>query len=81
MGKGVWGVSVPKMALVLLPKMALNLQIRTYPGNRLHAKPAVFSSNCAVLCEAQVLVAIFLQSAPRHINGIYKDIELTNPCH
>lgn len=30
MGKGVWGVSVPKMALVLLPKMALNLQIKTY---------------------------------------------------
>jgi len=29
MGKGVWGVSVPKMALVLLPKMALNLQIKT----------------------------------------------------
>lgn len=40
MGKGVWGVSVPKMALVLLPKMALNLQIKTYPGNRLHAKHA-----------------------------------------
>lgn len=32
MGKGVWGVSVPKMALVLLPKMALNLQIRNEQG-------------------------------------------------
>jgi len=30
MGKGVWGVAVPKMALVLLPKTALNLQIKTY---------------------------------------------------
>jgi hypothetical protein len=32
MGKGVWGFTAPKMALVLLPKMALNLQVRNEQG-------------------------------------------------
>lgn len=71
MGKGVWGVSVPKMALVLLPKMALNLQIKTYPGNRLHAKHAF--SLCSFVRSTSSRCNLFAIMANGHSIDLWMD--------